>query len=181
MGREPFPFDILYWNADTTRLPADTHSFYLRNMYLNNAMLKKGGINLAGVPIDVGQIDVPIYSLSTKEDHIAPWKTTYTTTQIVKSKVRYVLSASGHVAGVVNPPAKSKYHYFTNDENHKNPDQWLEQATEHNGSWWLDWDGWLSKLSGEKVPAPKPGSGKLKPLADAPGNYAQVKDSSMKI
>lgn len=176
MGREPFPFDILYWNADSTRLPADTHSFYLRNMYLKNALTKPGGITLAGVPIDVTKIDVPIYSLATKDDHIAPWKTTYTTTGLVKSKVKFILSASGHVAGVVNPPAQSKYHYFTNNQNPKNPDEWLEAATEHAGSWWLDWDKWLSKQSGEKIPAPKPGSGKLRPILDAPGDYVRIKD-----
>lgn len=176
MGREPFPFDILYWNGDSTRLPADTHSFYLRNMYLKNALTKKGGISLAGVPIDVSKIDVPIYSLATREDHIAPWKTVYSTTQLVKSKVRFILSASGHVAGVVNPPAKNKYHYFTADQNPKDPEAWFASANELSGSWWLDWDKWLSGLSGEKVPAPKPGSGKLKPVEDAPGSYVKVKD-----
>ncbi len=176
MGREPFPFDILYWNDDSTRLPADTHSFYLRNMYLNNALAKPGGITLNGVAIDVTKIDVPVYALSTKEDHIAPWKTTYTTTQLVDSEVKFVLSASGHVAGVVNPPAKSKYHYFTNDHNPKNPEEWLDSAKEFSGSWWIHWDKWLSALSGEKVPAPKPGSGKLKPLAAAPGSYAKMQD-----
>jgi polyhydroxyalkanoate synthase len=176
MGKEPFPFDILYWNGDSTRLPADTHSFYLRNMYLKNALTKKGGISLVGVPIDVSKIDVPIYSLATKEDHIAPWKTVYSTTQLVKSKVKFILSASGHVAGVVNPPITSKYHYFTAESNPKDPEDWLVSAKEYAGSWWPDWDKWLAELSGGKVPAPKPGSGKLKPLGDAPGTYVKVKD-----
>lgn len=176
MGREPFPFDILYWNGDATRLPADTHSFYLRNMYLKNALTRKGGISLAGTPIDVSKIDVPIYSLATKEDHIAPWKTVYSTTQLVKSKVKFVLSASGHVAGVVNPPAKSKYHYFIAENTPKDPEAWFASAKEYSGSWWLDWNKWLGALSGPKVPAPKPGSGKLKPLCDAPGTYVKITD-----
>lgn len=176
MGREPFPFDILYWNADSTRLPADTHSFYLRNMYLKNALAKPNGIVLAGVPIDVSKIDTPIYALSTREDHIAPWKTTYTTTQLVSSKVKFVLSASGHVAGVVNPPEKSKYHYFLNESNPSDPDKWFESATEFSGSWWVDWNKWLGKLSGEKVPAPEPGSGRLKSLMSSPGSYVKIKD-----
>lgn len=176
MGKEPFPFDILYWNDDSTRLPADTHSFYLRNMYLKNALAKPAGITLAGTPIDVTKIETPIYALSTREDHIAPWKTTYTTTQLVKSNVKFVLSASGHVAGVVNPPAKSKYHYFTNDHNPKDPEAWFSSAKEYSGSWWVDWNNWLGKLSGEKTLAPKPGSGKLKPIMDAPGSYVKIKD-----
>ena len=175
LGKDPFPFDLLFWNSDSTRMPAAMHSFYLRKMYLENKLAKPGGIKLAGTPIDLSLIDVPTYLISTREDHIAPWKATYAATQLYKGPTRFVLSASGHIAGVINPPSAKKYCYWTNDKTPVDPDLWLENAKEHEGSWWPDWDRWIKKRSAKKtVPARTPGDGKLKPLEDAPGSYVKV-------
>ncbi|MEQ8228676.1 MAG: class I poly(R)-hydroxyalkanoic acid synthase [Rhodospirillales bacterium] len=176
LGKDPFPFDLLFWNSDSTRMPAAMHSFYLRKMYLENKLATPGGIALAGTPIDLGKIDVPTYIISTREDHIAPWKATYAATQLYKGPIRFVLSASGHIAGVINPPAANKYCYWTNAQTPKDPDAWLDKAEQHDGSWWLDWDAWIKKRSGKKtVPARVPGDGKLKVLDDAPGSYVKVR------
>ncbi len=175
LGKDPFPFDLLYWNSDSTRMPAAMHSFYLRKMYQENLLSEPGGIELRGVPIDLTKIDVPVYILSTKEDHIAPWKSTYVATQLYGGPVKYVLSGSGHIAGVVNPPAAHKYGYWTNAKLPSTPEAWFEGAKEHPGSWWPDWDKWLSRKSGPKVAARVPGDGKLKALEDAPGAYVKVK------
>jgi polyhydroxyalkanoate synthase subunit PhaC len=128
LGKDPFPFDLLYWNSDSTRMPATMHSFYLRNMYQKNLLVKKGGITIDGVPIDLSTITTPTYILSTREDHIAPWKSTYASTQIYKGDTRFVLAASGHIAGVVNPPSKNKYNFWTNDKLPKSPDEWVRDA-----------------------------------------------------
>ena len=128
LGKSPFPFDLLYWNADSTRMPAAMHSFYLRKMYQENLLVKPGGITLDGVPIDLRKIKTPSFLLSTREDHIAPWRSTYAATQLYKGPVKFVLSASGHIAGVVNPPG-SKYGHWENDNNPPTPEEWL--ATRH--------------------------------------------------
>lgn len=179
MGKQPFPFDLLYWNNDTTRLPAAMHSFYLRNMYLENNLVKPGGITLDGVKIDLRTIDIPVYMISTKDDHIAPWKATYEATRIFSGPMRFVLSGSGHIAGVVNPPSANKYGYQTQAKQPaqypENPEEWLGKTKQHEGSWWVDWDKWISTFGGESVPARKPGSGKLKAMEDAPGTYVNVK------
>ncbi|MBT7248414.1 MAG: class I poly(R)-hydroxyalkanoic acid synthase [Rhodospirillaceae bacterium] len=176
LGKDPFPFDLLYWNADSTRMPAAMHSFYLRNMYLENKLVEPGGIELAGEKLDLRKIKVPSYIISTREDHIAPWKSTYRATQLYKGDTRFVLAGSGHIAGIVNPPAKPNYGYWTNDKLPKTADAWFKSADEHEGSWWPDWDKWTKKLSGkETVPARKPGDGKLKVLCDAPGTYVMMK------
>jgi len=175
LGKEPFPFDLLYWNSDSTRMPQAMHSFYLRNMYLENNMIKAGGITLDGVPIDLSTVTVPSYMISAREDHIAPWTSTYEGTKLFGGPVRFVLSGSGHIAGVVNPPAANKYNYWTNAKNAKTPDEWLKSAKEHPGSWWTDWDKWLAPQSGATVPARKPGSGKLKAIEDAPGSYVKTR------
>ena len=177
LGKEPFPFDLLYWNSDSTRMPKAMHSFYLRNMYLDNKLTQPGAITLGGVPIDLSTVKVPTYMISCKEDHIAPWKSTYSGTQLFGGPVRFVLSGSGHIAGVVNPPANNKYNYWTNEKNPKKPDAWLEGAESHPGSWWTDWDAWLAPQSGKTVPAREPGSGKLKALEDAPGSYVKMRAS----
>ena len=175
MGKDPFPFDLLYWNSDSTRMPAAMHSFYLRKMYLENKLIEPGGLELDGVKIDLRKIAVPTYIISTREDHIAPWKSTYSATQLYKGPIRFVLAGSGHIAGVVNPPSKPKYGYWTNDDLSGTPDQWLEGAEEHAGSWWPNWDAWAKeRAGGETVPARKPGDGKLKPLCDAPGEYVMI-------
>ena len=174
LGKDPFPFDLLYWNTDSTRMPAAMHSFYLRNMYQKNNLIKPNGITVGGVPIDLRTITTPSYILATREDHIAPWKSTYVATQTYGGKIRFVLSASGHIAGVINPPVKQKYCYWTNDKLPASPDKWLENAKETAGSWWPDWNNWQMQFAGEKVPARVVGAGKLKPIEDAPGSFVKV-------
>jgi poly[(R)-3-hydroxyalkanoate] polymerase subunit PhaC len=173
LGKDPFPFDLLYWNSDSTRMPAEMHSFYLRKMYQDNLLVKPGGITLKGVPLDLRKIATPTFILSTKEDHIAPWRSTYSATQLYKGAKKFVLSASGHIAGVVNPPAAKKYNYWANPELPADPDQWLAAATQQAGSWWPEWQRWVSEFSGGEVKARKPGSGKLKAIEPAPGSYVK--------
>ena len=176
LGNEPLPFDLLYWNSDSTRLPATMHSFYLREMYIANKLVRPCAIELAGVPIDLSNIKVPTYILSTREDHIAPWTSTFAATNIYQGPVKFVLAASGHIAGVVNPPASQKYGHWTNTKKADDPDAWFDGATEHVGSWWPDWDKWLGQTGAKtKVPARMPGKGKLKSLGDAPGTYVMKK------
>jgi len=176
MGKDPFPFDLLYWNGDSTRMPATMHSFYLRNMYIENNLVKPGGITLDGVALDLRDIKVPTYIVSTREDHIAPWKATYSATQLYSGPIKFVLSGSGHIAGIINPPASGKYGHWTNPKTPKSPDKWLEGATQHEGSWWGDWDKWIKKQSPKKnVPQRVPGDGKLKAICDAPGEYVFYK------
>jgi poly[(R)-3-hydroxyalkanoate] polymerase subunit PhaC len=177
LGKEPFPFDLLYWNSDSTRMPAAMHSFYLRNMYQNNLLSRPGGIELNGVPIDLSKVKTPSFILSTREDHIAPWKATYVATQLYSGSVRFVLAASGHIAGVVNPPAAGKYNHWTNPgmkKFPKKPDEWLAKAEMRPGSWWPEWQQWIADFSDGTVPAREPGSGKLKAIEDAPGSYVKV-------
>ncbi len=175
-GKAPFPFDLLYWNADATRLPAANHSFYLRNCYLDNK-LAKGEMMIAGMPIDLKSIKVPIYNLATREDHIAPAKSVLLGSKLFGGKVTYVLAGSGHIAGVVNPPDKKKYQYWTGPAPHgADVDAWLAKAQEHSGSWWPDWLTWLKRQHPAEVPARVPGDGKLKPIEDAPGSYVKVRD-----
>ncbi len=175
MGNEPFQFDLLYWNSDSTRMPARMHSFYLRRMYQQNLLREPGGIQLKGVPIDLSRVTVPTYFLSTREDHIAPWKSTYRGTQLLKGQNRFVLAASGHIAGVVNPPEGGKYSHWINPELPDGPDEWLEGATEMAGSWWPDWQRWVVAQGAEQVPARQPGDGKLTPIEDAPGSYVKLR------
>ncbi len=176
LGKEPFPFDILYWNADSTRMPAVMHSFYLRNMYQKNLLKEPGGITIGGVAIDLRTVTTPAYFLSTREDHIAPWKSTYAATQLFKGPVEFTLAASGHVAGVVNPPVRGKYCYWSHGTKRqpKTPDAWLEIADETPGSWWPHWEQWLRTHGGKQITARIPGKGKLKPLEDAPGSYVRM-------
>ena len=175
MGKHPFPFDLLYWNSDSTRMPRAMHSFYLRKMYQENLLSKPGGITLDGVPIDVTKVETPSFFLSTQEDHIAPWKTTYATTQLFTGPRKFVLAGSGHIAGVVNHPDAKKYSYYTNTKLPASPDAWLEGAKQEPGSWWPVWQKWVERHGGGKVPARKPGDGKLKALEPAPGTYVLVK------
>jgi len=180
LGKEPFPFDLLYWNADSTRMPRAMHSFYLRKMYLENKLREPGGLSLGGVPIDLRTVDVPTYMISCREDHIAPWKSTFAATNLFSGPTRFVLSGSGHIAGVVNAPAANKYGYWTNDKARggkktQTPDEWLAGASEHPGSWWTDWDAWLKPRSGADIPARQPGDGKLKVIENAPGRYVKAR------
>lgn len=174
LGKDPFPFDLLYWNSDSTRMPKAMHSFYLRNMYNKNLLREPGGITILGEPIDLRDIKIPVYFLSTREDHIAPWQATYAGTQLLSGQVKFVLSASGHIAGVVNPPAAKKYCYWTYNRTPENPDDWMNKATQHEGSWWTDWQNWISRRSGGQVDARTAGDGKLKVLGPAPGEYVKV-------
>ena len=175
LGKDPFPFDLLYWNSDSTRMPAAMHSFYLRNMYINNLLRKPGGIALNGVPIDLAKVKIPLYFVSTIEDHIAPWKSTYAGTKLCSGKVRFVLGGSGHIAGIINPPAVNKYGYWTNDELADTPQEWLEAAKQHSGSWWNDWAKWAEQYAGDIVAAREPGKGELKAIENAPGSYVKVR------
>ncbi len=176
MGKDPFPFDLLYWNSDSTRMPAVMHSYYLRNMYQENRLVQPGGIVLDGVPIDLTTVDTPVFMLSTREDHIAPWTSTYAAVNLFSGPVKFCLAASGHIAGVVNPPASEKYsHWIGSGRNPKKPETWLKNAKEEPGSWWPEWQKWVERHDGGQVPARKPGDGKLKVIEDAPGSYVAVK------
>jgi polyhydroxyalkanoate synthase len=173
-GKAPFPFDLLYWNSDATRLPAANHSFYMRNCYLDNN-LAKGAMKLGDTPIDLQAIKIPIYNLATREDHIAPAKSVLFGSKLFGGPVKFLLSGSGHMAGVVNPPDKHKYQYWTGPKPRSgNLQGWLEKATEHPGSWWPDWLAWLKDQDPTEAPARVPGDGKLKPIEDAPGSYVKV-------
>jgi len=174
LGKQPMPFDLLYWNSDTTRMPEKLHLSYLRQCYKENA-LAKGKMEMAGVKLDLSKVKVPVYLQSAREDHIAPANSVFKSVNLFGGPVRFIIAGSGHIAGVINPPAAKKYQYWTNDKGAKDIESWRKGSTEHPGSWWPDWDQWLSKLSGPKVPARQPGDGKLKTIGDAPGTYVKVK------
>jgi polyhydroxyalkanoate synthase len=178
LGKEPLAFDLLYWNSDSTRMPAKMHSYYLREMYMNNKLVQSGGIEIDGIPIDLSKVKTPSYFLSTREDHIAPWRSTFIGAKYLPGPVRFVLGGSGHIAGVVNPPAANKYCYWVNAKKPAtvgDATEWLQSATENAGSWWTDWDKWVGKYAGEPVAARVPGEGKLEALEDAPGSYVRVR------
>jgi polyhydroxyalkanoate synthase subunit PhaC len=170
LGQDPFPFDLLYWNDDSTRMPARMHSFYLRRMYQQNDLIKPGGIELLGVKLDLRKIKLPTYILSTREDHIAPWASTYRATQTYTGDIRFVLAASGHIAGVVNPPDAGKYSHWVNTALPADPEAWLASSTELAGSWWPDWQRWVTGQDPAQVPARKPKN----VIEDAPGSYVKV-------
>jgi polyhydroxyalkanoate synthase len=179
LGRQPMPFDLLYWNSDTTRMPEKLHLSYLRQCYKENA-LATGKMTLGGVKLDLSKVKVPVYLQSAKEDHIAPAGSVFKSVNLFGGPVRFIIAGSGHIAGVINPPSAKKYQYWTNDSfaskaGAKTIEAWKKGAKEHAGSWWPDWDKWLSALSGGKVPARQPGDGALKVLCDAPGTYVKVK------
>ena len=178
LGKDPFPFDLLYWNSDATRMPMAMHLFYLREMYIKNKLALPGGITLNGTPVDLSKVKTPAYFVSTVEDHIAPWAGTYTGAKLLKGK--FVLGGSGHIAGIVNPPAAKKYGYWTNPTLVDDAQDWLAAATKHEGSWWNDWDAWIKSHNKEKAVAARvPGNaakgGKLKALEDAPGSFAKFR------
>ncbi len=174
-GKAPFPFDLLYWNSDATRMPAANHSFYLRNCYLDNK-LTKGEMRVGGVKLDLKKVTIPIYDLATREDHIAPAKSVYLGAKYFGGPVRFILSGSGHIAGVVNPVSKGKYQFWTGAKpSGTDLEKWLSKAKEHPGSWWPDWLTWLKSHGDEETAARAPGGGKLKIIEDAPGSYVRVK------
>lgn len=174
-GQNPRPFDLLYWNADATNIPADVHAFYLRNMYLNNSLIQPNRLKLNNTKLDISQIQVPCYFLAAKEDHLVPWRTCYQGTCYLKTATRFVLTASGHVAGVVNPPNQEKYGYWTHPGSHQSADQFLDKAQYSQGSWWPDWFTWLKNHSGSEITYRQSPSIKRMILDDAPGSYVQVR------
>ena len=174
-GREPMPFDLLYWNSDATRMPKANHSFYLRRCYLENT-LARGELELAGEHIDLKRVTVPTYNLATREDHIAPARSAYFGSSFLSGPVRFVLAGSGHIAGVVNPPCKQKYQHWTGAPPQGDDlEKWLASAEEHPGSWWPDWITWLKTQDAEETNARAPGGGKFEPIEDAPGSYVKVR------
>jgi polyhydroxyalkanoate synthase len=177
LGREPPPFDLLYWNSDATRLPATMLLSYIRNFYQENRLRRPGGLELLGTPIDLSQVKAPVYIVATREDHIAPWASCYPGTQLFGGPKRFILGASGHIAGIINPPTTRKYGYWSNPRLPADPEKWLSRARFQEGSWWPDWSAWLARKAGKKVPARHPGDGKLAPLEDAPGSYVKVRAS----
>ena len=177
MGKDPFPFDLLYWNSDSTRMPAAMHSFYLRTMYMENRLIEPGGIEIDGTPIDLTKIKVPCYFISAIEDHIAPWKSTYMGARRFTAPVRFVLGGSGHIAGIVNPPAANKYGYWVNPAAKlaETGEAWLEGAQQNPGSWWTDWQAWVTGHDAAQVDPRDPAKGKLKALEDAPGSFVKAR------
>ena len=175
-GKTPPPFDILYWNSDSTNLPANMYTFYVNNMYLENNLTKKDALTICGEKIDLGKIKIPCYFLSTIEDHIAPWGGTFKGTELLKGKNEFVLGASGHVAGVINPASKNRRNYWINGEQGKSEDHWLETAERQEGSWWPHWADWLKARAGKKVAAPAAtGNDTYKEIEPAPGRYVSVR------
>ncbi|MGV8894521.1 MAG: class I poly(R)-hydroxyalkanoic acid synthase [Burkholderiaceae bacterium] len=179
-GESPPPFDLLYWNADSTNLPGPMFCWYLRNTYLENNIKEPGKLTVAGEQIDLGTIDAPVFVFGSREDHIVPWSSAYASIALLNPEQpdqnRFVLGASGHIAGVINPPAKKKRSYWTNDTLSQNSEDWLETATEHPGSWWPEWSAFLTEHAGKQVKAPsKLGNATFKPIEDAPGRYVKVR------
>ncbi len=177
LGQKPPAFDLLYWNSDGTRMARDAHSFYLRNTYLENNLIEPGKVVLKDVPIDLGKIEGDLYAVGAEKDHIVPWYGAWRLGQLTSGKVRFVLASSGHIAGMINPPSKEKGRHWVNEEgdagDYATAQEWHENATEHEGSWWTDWVAWLDSRSGKKVKPPEMGSDTYPPLDDAPGTYVR--------
>jgi polyhydroxyalkanoate synthase subunit PhaC len=172
-GKEPMPFDLLFWNSDATRMPAANHSFYLRRFYLHND-LSEGRLEIAGVKLDLKKVKVPIYTVATREDHIAPARSVFVGAQCFGGPVRFILAGSGHIAGIIAPPAKSRYPHWTDGPPEGEIEDWIERAEEHAGSWWPDWQEWVASHDKRQVKARDIGGGKFKPIEDAPGSYVRV-------
>nr|WP_242617028.1 class I poly(R)-hydroxyalkanoic acid synthase [Rivibacter subsaxonicus] len=173
-GETPPPFDLLYWNSDSTNLPGPMYCWYLRNTYLENNLVEPGKVKVCGQPVDLGAIDVPTFMYASREDHIVPWKSAYLNTKVLSNKLSFVLGASGHIAGVINPPGAKKRSHWTNAKLPATADDWFKGATEHPGSWWPAWDKWLAAQAGPLVAAPKTaGDRNHKPIEPAPGRYVK--------
>jgi len=173
LGKSPAAFDLLYWNGDSTRMPVAMHSFYLREMYLHNKLVEPGGITMNGIPVDLTTIEIPVFLQSGKDDHIAPYGSVYKATHHYSGPVTFMLAGSGHIAGVVNPPAANKYYHYTNTDVPEDVEEWIEGAEYHEGSWWPYWHQWLYRKSGPKIAARIPGEGGLAVIEDAPGSYVK--------
>ena len=175
-GETPPPFDLLYWNGDSTNLPGPMYCWYLRHMYLQNELKQPGALTVCGEPVDLRSIEAPYFIYGSREDHIVPWTAAYASVPLIEGKKSFVLGASGHIAGVINPPAKGKRSYWTNAKLPAKADDWLAGATEHPGSWWTAWSDWLKPHGGKLVNAPKsPGSARFKAIEPAPGRYVKAK------
>ncbi|MDI3324963.1 class I poly(R)-hydroxyalkanoic acid synthase [Pontibacterium granulatum] len=176
-GQTPPPFDILYWNSDSTNLPANMYTFYINKMYLENKLAEKDGLTICGEKVDLGKVKIPVYFLSTIEDHIAPWKGTFVGTELFKGNIEFVLGASGHVAGVINPASKNRRNYWTKGELGQGAEHWLETAEKQDGSWWPHWSEWLKRRAGKKVEAPVTlGNAEYKEIEPAPGRYVKARE-----
>ncbi|MBL8358844.1 MAG: class I poly(R)-hydroxyalkanoic acid synthase [Delftia acidovorans] len=175
-GEAPPPFDLLYWNGDSTNLPGPMYCWYLRHMYLQNELKQPGQLTVCGEKVDLGAIQAPVFIYASREDHIVPWPAAYGSTRIMKGPKRFVLGASGHIAGVINPASKNKRNYWVNDKLPATHTAWFDSATEKPGSWWTDWSRWLGSHAGKKIAAPKaPGNRSYKPIEPAPGRYVKAK------
>ena len=175
-GKTPDPFDLLYWNSDSTNLPGAMYTYYVRNMYLENKLCRPGKLKMCNVPVDLRKLDMPAYVLATKEDHIVPWKTAYASARLLRGKVDFVLSASGHIAGVVNPASRNRRNYWLGGRLPKDPERWFATARSEPGSWWTHWSAWLAQHGGERVPAPQAAGGAgYAAIEPAPGRYVKEK------
>jgi polyhydroxyalkanoate synthase subunit PhaC len=172
-GQKPQAFDLLYWNSDSTNLPGPFACWYMRNLYHDNSLRVPGKLTMCGQKVDLGSLDMPVYLLATREDHIVPWQSAYQSTRILAGKVRFVLGASGHIAGVINPASKNKRSFWTNDDVRSDADTWFAGAKENPGSWWRDWAAWLKPLAGTARAGRKPGSAGYPPIEPAPGRYVK--------
>jgi len=172
-GQKPQAFDLLYWNSDSTNLPGPFACWYMRNLYHDNALRVPGKLEMCGAKVDLGSLDMPVYLLAAREDHIVPWQSAYQSTRILSGQVRFVLGASGHIAGVINPVSKNKRSYWVHDDVKKDAESWLTAAEERKGSWWADWADWLKPHAGELRAPRKPGNTKYKPIEPAPGRYVR--------
>ena len=171
MGNDAKPFDLLYWNSDSTRMPAKMHSWYLRNMYMKNLLTEPGALDIDGVPIDLKNVTIPVCFVSALDDHISPWKSTYSGASLFGGSKRFILGGSGHIAGIINPPEANKYSYRVTSRPPADADKWFEKAEVHDGSWWPAWQKWVKGKSGKQVDVRIPGDGALGIIEDAPGTY----------
>jgi polyhydroxyalkanoate synthase subunit PhaC len=175
-GATPDAFDLLYWDSDSVSLPGPMYCWYTRNTYLENNIKDPGKTTQCGVPVDLSKIEVPVYLLASREDHIVPWKSAFRSKDLIGGEARFVLAASGHVAGVINPPARNKRSHWLNDDLGSDPQSWFDAAGEKPGSWWPDWDRWMRRHSGGTIPAPdRQGNARFSPLEPAPGRYVKEK------
>jgi polyhydroxyalkanoate synthase len=173
-GRTPDPFDLLYWNSDSTNLPGAMYTYYIRNMYLQNKLRSPGKLKMCGVPVDLRKIDLPAYVLASRDDHIVPWKTAYSSARLLRGKTKFVLAASGHIAGVINPARRNRRNYWLGGKLGKDAEKWLERAESQPGSWWTHWSGWLAQHAGARIPAnPELGSQGYPEIEPAPGRYVK--------
>jgi poly[(R)-3-hydroxyalkanoate] polymerase subunit PhaC len=179
-GRQPDSFDLLFWNADSTNLSGAMYAYYVRNMYLENNLKVPGKLIMCGVPVDLGTLDMPAFIVATREDHIVPWRTAYASTQLLTGRIEFVLAASGHIAGIINPASRNRRNYWLNDRLQADPDRWLEGATSHSGTWWSHWSNWLKPFGGVEVAARQTlGRGRYAEIEPAPGRYVKEKAQSL--